>query len=164
MSFHGRVSTLAYGGLAQAADEGDRIGSAVDEHTSVVMLENHGVIVIGNDAAEAWSRLYFLERACEVQILAQSTGQELIEVPDDIVQRTAEQSTHDQSGRASCSTPSSGGSTGRTPGTSSRSRVWRRFESWAQATSRCDVHAVPSAVSTTIHSTSTAVPAAGESR
>ena len=60
------------------------------------MLENHGVIVIGNDAAEAWSRLYFLERACEVQILAQSTGQELIEVPDDIVQRTAEQSTHDQ--------------------------------------------------------------------
>ena len=98
MGFHGRVSTLAYGGLAQAADEGDRIGSAVDEHTSVVMLENHGVIVIGNDAAEAWSRLYFLERACEVQILAQSTGQELIEVPDDIVQRTAEQSTRDQVG------------------------------------------------------------------
>jgi ribulose-5-phosphate 4-epimerase/fuculose-1-phosphate aldolase len=62
------------------------------------MLENHGVIVIGNDAAEAWSRLYFLERACEVQILAQSTGQELIEVPDDIVRRTAEQSTHDHVG------------------------------------------------------------------
>jgi ribulose-5-phosphate 4-epimerase/fuculose-1-phosphate aldolase len=98
MSFHGRVSTLAYGGLAQAADEGDRIASAVDEHTSVVMLENHGVIVIGNDAAEAWSRLYFLERACEVQILAQSTGQELIAVPDDIVQRTAEQSTRDDVG------------------------------------------------------------------
>jgi ribulose-5-phosphate 4-epimerase/fuculose-1-phosphate aldolase len=98
MSFHGRVSTLAYGGLAHAADEGDRIASAVDEHTSVVMLENHGVIVIGNDAAEAWSRLYFLERACEVQILAQSTGQPLIEVPDDIVRRTAEQSTHDSVG------------------------------------------------------------------
>jgi ribulose-5-phosphate 4-epimerase/fuculose-1-phosphate aldolase len=62
------------------------------------MLENHGVIVIGNDAAEAWSRLYFLERACEVQILAQSTGQELIAVPDEIVQRTAEQSTRDDVG------------------------------------------------------------------
>ena len=98
MSFHGRVSTLAYGGLAHAADEGDRIASAVDEHTSVVMLENHGVIVIGNDAAEAWSRLYFLERACKVQILAQSTGQELVAVPDEIVQRTAEQSTQDNVG------------------------------------------------------------------
>jgi ribulose-5-phosphate 4-epimerase/fuculose-1-phosphate aldolase len=58
------------------------------------------VIVIGNDAAEAWSRLYFLERACEVQILAQSTGRELIEVPDEIVQRTAEQSTNDHVGPA----------------------------------------------------------------
>jgi len=33
-----------------------------------------------------------------VQILAQSTGQELIAVPDDIVQRTAEQSTRDDVG------------------------------------------------------------------
>jgi len=98
MGFHGRVSTLAYGGLADAADEGDRIGSAVGDDTSVVMLENHGVIVIGNDPAEAWSRLYFLERACEVQILAQSTGRRLIEVPDDVVHRTAAQMTADGAG------------------------------------------------------------------
>jgi ribulose-5-phosphate 4-epimerase/fuculose-1-phosphate aldolase len=98
MGFHGRVSTLAYGGLADAADEGDRIGSAVDDDTSVVMLENHGVIVIGNDPAEAWSRLYFLERACEVQILAQSTGRRLIEVPEDVVRLTAAQMQRDAVG------------------------------------------------------------------
>jgi hypothetical protein len=34
------VSTLAYGGLAHAADEATGSQSAVDEHTSVVMLEN----------------------------------------------------------------------------------------------------------------------------
>jgi ribulose-5-phosphate 4-epimerase/fuculose-1-phosphate aldolase len=95
MSFHGRVSTLAYGGLAHAADEGDRIGSAVGEDTRVVMLQNHGVIVIGDDVAEAWSRLYFLERACQVQILAQATGRPLIEVPDAVVRRTAAQSADD---------------------------------------------------------------------
>jgi ribulose-5-phosphate 4-epimerase/fuculose-1-phosphate aldolase len=95
MSFHGRVSTLPYGGLASAADEGDRIASAVDDETSVVMLENHGVMVLGKDVAEAWSRLYFLERACEVQVLAQSTGRPLISVPDDIVRRTAAQSADD---------------------------------------------------------------------
>ena len=98
MSFHGRVSTLAYGGLARAADEGERIASAVDEETSVVMLENHGVMVLGKDVAEAWSRLYFLERACEVQVLAKSTGRPLIGVPEDVVRRTAAQSTGDNAG------------------------------------------------------------------
>jgi ribulose-5-phosphate 4-epimerase/fuculose-1-phosphate aldolase len=62
------------------------------------MLENHGVIVIGNDPAEAWSRLYFLERACQVQILAQSTGRALIAVPDDVVRTTADQMQRDDAG------------------------------------------------------------------
>jgi ribulose-5-phosphate 4-epimerase/fuculose-1-phosphate aldolase len=95
MSFHGRVSTLAYGGLAHAADEGDRIGAAIDDDTWVVMLENHGVLVIGNDPAEAWWRLYFLERACQVQVLAQSTGRPLVAVPDEVVARTARQVERD---------------------------------------------------------------------
>ncbi len=98
MGFHGRVETCAYGGLARAAEEGDRMGAAVGDDTSVVMLENHGVIVIGNDPAEAWSRLYFLERACQVQILAQSTGRPLIAVPDDIVRHTAELTQRDEAG------------------------------------------------------------------
>jgi ribulose-5-phosphate 4-epimerase/fuculose-1-phosphate aldolase len=92
------VETCAYGGLARAADEGERMGMAVGEATSVVMLENHGVIVIGNDPAEAWSRLYFLERACQVQILAQSTGRPLIAVPDDVVRHTAELMQRDDAG------------------------------------------------------------------
>jgi ribulose-5-phosphate 4-epimerase/fuculose-1-phosphate aldolase len=98
MQFHGRVATCSYGGLAHAADEGERMGQAVDDETCVVMLENHGVIVIGNDPAEAWSRLYFLERACEVQILAQSTGRPLIAVPDEVVRRTAAQMQNDDVG------------------------------------------------------------------
>jgi len=98
MAFHGSVETCAYGGLAHAADEGERMGAAVGDETSVVMLENHGVIVIGHDPAEAWSRLYFLERACQVQILAQSTGRPLIAVPDDVVRATAEQMQRDDVG------------------------------------------------------------------
>ncbi len=98
MGFHGRVETLSYGGLAFDGDEGDRIGSAVGDETSVVMLENHGVLVIGGDIADAWLSLYFLERACEVQILAQSTGQPLIDVPDEVVRHTAAQFAGDQLG------------------------------------------------------------------
>jgi ribulose-5-phosphate 4-epimerase/fuculose-1-phosphate aldolase len=95
MYFHGHVISLPYGGLADAADEGLRIGNAVGEGVNVVMLENHGVLVIGETVAEAWHRLYFLERACEVQVLAQSTGQPLIRVSDELATRTAGQFARD---------------------------------------------------------------------
>ncbi|MDX6551088.1 MAG: hypothetical protein QOJ31_1772 [Gaiellales bacterium] len=95
MYFHGHVASLPYGGLADAADEGVRIGGAVGEDVNVVMLENHGVLVIGTDVADAWHKLYFLERACQVQILAQSTGQPLIRVSDQLAERTAGQFARD---------------------------------------------------------------------
>jgi ribulose-5-phosphate 4-epimerase/fuculose-1-phosphate aldolase len=91
MYFHGHVVALEYGGLADAADEGARIGTAVKDEITVVMMENHGVLVIGQDVADAWHKLYFLERACEMQVLAQSTGQNLIRVSDDIATHTAAQ-------------------------------------------------------------------------
>ena len=91
MGFHGRVSSLPYGGLAHAADEGNRIGSAVGEDTIAVMLENHGVLVIGRDVPEAWTRLYFLERACQVQVLAHSTGRTIIPVAEDIARHTGDE-------------------------------------------------------------------------
>ena len=40
-------------------------------------MDNHGVLVVGDSVADAWHQLYFLERACEVQVLAQSTGSPL---------------------------------------------------------------------------------------
>ena len=56
-----------------------------------MIMENHGVLVIGRDVADAWHKLYFLERAAEQQVLAQSTGQNLIRVSDDIATLTAKQ-------------------------------------------------------------------------
>jgi len=51
----------------------------------------------GATVAEAFHHLYFFERTAEVQVLAQSTGQMIREVPKDIVDLTVEQfkdSTH----------------------------------------------------------------------
>jgi ribulose-5-phosphate 4-epimerase/fuculose-1-phosphate aldolase len=95
MMFHGRVVSLEYGGHADAADEGNRIGDAVGDDTWVLMLENHGVLAIGETVAEAWHRLYFLERACQVQVLAQSTGRPLIQVSEELAARTAGQAATD---------------------------------------------------------------------
>lgn len=91
MLFHQRVATLAYGGLVDAAEEGCRFGEVIGDDITVVMLANHGVMVIGVDVADAWQKLYFFERACQVQVLAQSTGQPLIRVSDAIAEHTAMQ-------------------------------------------------------------------------
>ena len=91
MYFHGHTARLDYGGFATAEDEGTRIGEAIGDDVSVVMLENHGVLVVGTDVADAWHKLYFLERACQVQVLAQSTGRPLIRVTDEVAMLTASQ-------------------------------------------------------------------------
>jgi ribulose-5-phosphate 4-epimerase/fuculose-1-phosphate aldolase len=91
MYFHGRIQRLSYAGHADGVEEGLRIGQAIDDHTTAVMLDGHGVIVIGADVADAWHKLYFLERACQMQVLAQSTGDELLRVSEHVAEATASQ-------------------------------------------------------------------------
>jgi ribulose-5-phosphate 4-epimerase/fuculose-1-phosphate aldolase len=91
MYFHERLAELDYGGIATAAEEGERIGRAVREDVTVVLLRNHGAVVIGTDVADAWHKLYFLERAARVQVLAQATRQELVRAPGDVAGRTRDQ-------------------------------------------------------------------------
>jgi len=57
----------------------------------VLLLQNHGVLVVGETVARAWWDLYFFERAARVQVLAQSTGQPLAPMPDAVALRAAEQ-------------------------------------------------------------------------
>jgi len=57
----------------------------------VLMMGNHGVLVTGSSAPEAFERLYFLERACQAQVLALSTGRPLRVLPDSVIQATVAQ-------------------------------------------------------------------------
>jgi ribulose-5-phosphate 4-epimerase/fuculose-1-phosphate aldolase len=91
MSFYGTVATLSYGGQVEGDDEGLRLAKAVAKGANVIFLQNHGVIVIGKTPAQAWLRTYFWERACEVQVLAQSTGDELVLAPKKVAQLTNRQ-------------------------------------------------------------------------
>jgi ribulose-5-phosphate 4-epimerase/fuculose-1-phosphate aldolase len=91
MSFYGTVATLAYGGQVEGDDEGLRLAKAVAKGANVIFLQNHGVIVIGKTPAQAWLRTYFLERACEVQILAQSTRDDLVLAPKKVARFTNSQ-------------------------------------------------------------------------
>ena len=62
-----------YNGLVVDDAEGDRIARVLGDKR-VLFLANHGVIVAGRTVAEAFDALYYLERACRLQVLARATG------------------------------------------------------------------------------------------
>jgi len=91
MRFHGRVAVDArYNGLALDAGEGERIAAAMGS-ADVAFLGNHGTVVCGERMAWAYDDLYYLERACMVQVLAQSTGRPLLPVDASIAERVRDQ-------------------------------------------------------------------------
>ena len=88
LKFHGRtIVDEEYGGLALDEREGDRIADSMG-NADVVFMRNHGVMVVGASIAEAWDDLYYLERACEAQRLAMSTGRSLKPVPPAMAEKT----------------------------------------------------------------------------
>lgn len=91
MRYHGRVAIdTRYNGLALDAAEGERIAGAM-HGADVIFLGNHGVVVCGDRLDYAYDDLYYLERACTTQVIAQSTGRKLFPASSDIAQRVAEQ-------------------------------------------------------------------------
>lgn len=91
MRFHGRVAVDdQYNGLALDIGEGERIARAM-EGADIAFLGNHGVIVCGERIDYAYDDLYYLERACCAQVLAQSTGVALRPVAQEIAAQVAQQ-------------------------------------------------------------------------
>jgi ribulose-5-phosphate 4-epimerase/fuculose-1-phosphate aldolase len=91
MRFHGRVAVDPhYNGLALDRGEGERIARAMGR-AEVVFLGNHGVIVCGARIDHAYDDLYYLERACQAQWLAQASGARLLPVDDALAGRVAAQ-------------------------------------------------------------------------
>jgi ribulose-5-phosphate 4-epimerase/fuculose-1-phosphate aldolase len=91
LRFYNRVAyDSEYGGLALDSEEGDRICSKLAQ-ADVLFMANHGVLICGESVASVFDDMYYLERACTVQVLAQSTGRPLRRVPEAVALRTARQ-------------------------------------------------------------------------
>jgi ribulose-5-phosphate 4-epimerase/fuculose-1-phosphate aldolase len=91
LRFHGRVAyDNDYNGLAVNDAEGDRLASKLRD-ADVLFLANHGVIVCGTSVAYAFDDLYYLERACMLQVLAHGNGRPLRTVPEKIAALTRAQ-------------------------------------------------------------------------
>lgn len=79
-----------YEGLALNEEEKPRLVSDLGDK-SYMILRNHGLLTVGETPAEAFLSMYILERACRIQILAQSGGSELHPVAEPIIGLTAKQ-------------------------------------------------------------------------
>jgi ribulose-5-phosphate 4-epimerase/fuculose-1-phosphate aldolase len=90
--YHQRIAyDRHFHGMALNAAEGARVAGLLGESKRVLMMGNHGVLVIGDTVAEAFDDMYYLERAAKVQILALSTGRAPALIPENIAARTCQQ-------------------------------------------------------------------------
>ena len=84
--FHGRIAYHDYEGPSLYDDERERLVLSLGEHKALV-LRNHGLLVTGHNVADAFLRLYRLERACQVQVDAAAAGT-LRLIPDDVAEKS----------------------------------------------------------------------------
>ena len=90
LKFYGHLAYHGYEGIALDLDERDRLVHDLGEHRSMI-LANHGLLCAGRSIPEAWSNIYYLERACQAQVAALAGGSELILPPEEVRRHTAEQ-------------------------------------------------------------------------
>ena len=73
-----------YEGVALRDEEKPRLVADLGDNNALI-LRNHGLLTTGPTIADAYLMMYALETACQVQVMAQSAGGELVMVPPPIV-------------------------------------------------------------------------------
>ncbi len=84
------LSYHSYEGLAVNDAEKLRLQNDLGT-TNHMLLVNHGGLTVGASVGDAFMRFFDLQRACEIQVMMQSTGQELVEVPQPILDNIKKQ-------------------------------------------------------------------------
>ena len=98
--FHGHVAyDDTYAGTADFVEEGERLANVIGRR-HVLFMKNHGVLVTGDTVAQAYRRIYKLERVCRAQVLALSTGKPLEILSDEIVAQVQSPPQNDRHSRA----------------------------------------------------------------
>jgi ribulose-5-phosphate 4-epimerase/fuculose-1-phosphate aldolase len=86
MLFHD-VAYHDYEGVVVDMDERARLVRDIgDKHCMI--LRNHGTLTVGRTCAEAFLRMYFLERACTMQVRALAGGVTIHEAAESAVEKT----------------------------------------------------------------------------
>ena len=79
-----------YEGIALNLDERERLVADLGDKTAL-MLWNHGTLAVGETAAACWTQIFFLERACQIQVMASAQGREHLRLAPDHAIETVKQ-------------------------------------------------------------------------
>ena len=91
LQFYKRVAYHDYEGIALDLDERERLIADLGASAKVMILRNHGLLTLGRSVSEAFILMHNLERACQVQLAIQGTGQPVNALSPEVCERTAQQ-------------------------------------------------------------------------
>ena len=80
-----RLAYHDYEGIALNHDERERLVADIGDKT-LMLLRNHGTLAVGDTAANCWVGMYYLERACTMQVQAMSAGRDNVLIAPDASQ------------------------------------------------------------------------------
>lgn len=96
LEFYDRVAYHDYEGIALSHAEKKRLVADLGDKNAMI-LRNHGLLTVGRTPAQAFRRMFYLERACEIQVDALAGGAALVTPPPEVCEHTARQFEGDHS-------------------------------------------------------------------
>lgn len=96
LEFYDRVAYHDYEGIALSNAEKERLVADLGDMNAMI-LRNHGLLTVGATPGEAFKRMFYLERACEIQVGAMAGGAKLVTPPPEVCEHTARQFEGDHS-------------------------------------------------------------------
>lgn len=88
--FYNRVAFHDYEGIVLSEEEKPRLIKDLKDKR-VMILKNHGFLTAGRTIGEAFTLMFFLEKAAEAQLQAMATGQRLCLLSHEVAEHTAQQ-------------------------------------------------------------------------
>ena len=96
LEFYNRVAYHDYEGISLSNAEKERLVADLGRQP-VMIMRNHGLLTVGRTPAQAFLRMFYLERACEIQVDALAGGTAVVLPPEAVCEHTARQFGGDQS-------------------------------------------------------------------
>lgn len=91
-----RIAYHDFEGIALDIEEQQRLVADIGQK-DVLILRNHGLLTMGKGVREAFELMFYLERACQIQLAALAGDSELVHPSASVCQRTCEQFAGDDS-------------------------------------------------------------------
>jgi ribulose-5-phosphate 4-epimerase/fuculose-1-phosphate aldolase len=75
-------------GVTVRSEEGERLIANLGDKRAM-LLRNHGTLVCGRSIADAFDTMYYLERACQLQMTLLASGRKLVEPAPEVAEQVA---------------------------------------------------------------------------